>query len=225
MPPSEVFRKHDKNGSRDRRTSPSPYRHSRRDPSTERHVEFKNNHLVSAQSDYEYCLEGKIDGVPGTATALLDSGSNANVMSSRFFEKNVAPLHVLHSTGHQAVAFNGSSSSILGTYETELMFDKTTVPVSFEIVKDIKYDAMLGRDFLDKNVECVNTKNSAIKFNDGTVVSIVRKNIESAGGSSSAFGVKAVSINNLRAHHRGSWFRSRYRLLPTNWRNSNSYAY
>ena len=95
-------------------------------------------------------------------TALLDSGSNSNVMSSCFFEKNIAPLHVLHSAGRQAVSFNGSSSSILGTYETELTFDKTTVPVNFEVVKDIKYDAMFGRDFLDKNIEYLNTKNGAI---------------------------------------------------------------
>ena len=158
-------------------------------------------------------------------TALLDSGSNANVMSSQFFEKNVAPLHVLHGTGHQAVAFNGASSTILGTYETELTFDKTIVPVNFEVVKDIKYDAMLGRDFLDKNLEYINIKNAAIKFNDGSVVSIVRKNIEPSGRPSIAAGVKDVRINYLRVNPRRSWFRSRYRQLPTNWRDPESCAY
>ena len=102
LTPAEVFRKHegnDRQDSRERRSSVSPYRRSHRDSSSERHIEFSNNYLVTARSDDEYCLEKKIEGVPGTVTALLDSGSNANVMSSRFFEMNVAPLHFLHSTG------------------------------------------------------------------------------------------------------------------------------
>ena len=83
--PSEVFRKHERNDrhdSRERRSSVSPYRRSRRDSSSEHHVEFSNNHLVTARSDDEYCLERKIEGVPETVTALLDSESNANVMSA-----------------------------------------------------------------------------------------------------------------------------------------------
>ena len=64
--PAKVFRKHertDRHDSRERRSSLSPYRRSRRDSSSEHHVEFSNNHLVTARSDNEYCLEGKIEGV------------------------------------------------------------------------------------------------------------------------------------------------------------------
>ena len=118
----EVYRQH---GSRERRTSSSPYRRDRRDSSSGRRVDFANNHLESAQADDEYILEGKIDGVPGTITALLDSGSDVNVMSSHYFEKNIAPLHILHSTGQKAVSFNGSASAVLGEYKSEVIFDKT----------------------------------------------------------------------------------------------------
>ena len=227
MTPAEVFRKHERNDrqdSRERRSSVSPYRRSHRDSSSERHVEFSNNHLITTRSYDEYCLEGKIEGVRGIVTALLDSGSNANVISSRFFEKNVAPLHVLHSTEQRAVSYNGLSSPVLGSYQTEVIFDKTPVPVDFEVVKDIKYDAMLGRDVHDKNIKYINTKNGAIKFNDGSVVTILRKNVEPTGRQSSAANSEAVRFNTLRVHLQHHWFRSRYRVLPANWRKSQPYT-
>ena len=223
MTPSDVFRKHERNDcqdSRERRSSVSPYCRNRRDSSSKHHVKFSNNHLITARYDDEYCLEGKIEGVPGTVSAPLDSGSNANVMSSRLFERNVALLHVLHSTGQRAVSFNGLSTPVLGSYQTEVIFDKTAVPVDFEVVKDIKYDAMQGRDFLDKNIENINTKNGAIKFNDGSVVTILRKNVESTGRQYSAANSEAVRFNTLRVHSQHRWFRSRYRVLPANWQKS-----
>ena len=227
MTPSEVFRKHeriDRHDSRERRSSVSPYRRNHRDSSSKHHAKFSNNYLVTVRSDDVYCLEGKIEGVPGTVIALLDSGSNANVMSSRFFERNVAPLHVLHSTGQRAVSFNELSSPVLGSYQTEVIFDKTAVPVDLEVFKDIKYDAMLGRDFLDKNIEYINTKNGAIKFNDGSVVTILRKSVEPTGRQSSAVNSEAVRFNTLRVHLQHRWFRSRYRVLPANWRKSQPYT-
>ena len=131
-------------------------------------------------------------------------------MSSRFIERNVAPLHVLHSTGQRAVSFIGLSAPVLGSYQTEVIFDKTVVPVDFEVVKDIKYDAMLGRDFLDKNIKYINTRNGAIKFNDVSVVTILRKNVELTGRQSSAANSEAVRFNTLRLHLQHRWFRSRY---------------
>ena len=104
-------------------------------------------------------------------------------------------LHVLHSTGQRAVSYNGLSSPVLGSYQTEVIFDKTAVTVNFEVVKDIKYDAMLGRDFLDKNIEYINTKNIAFKFNDGSVVTILPKNVEPTGCQSSAANSEAVLFN------------------------------
>ena len=44
---------------------------------------------------------------------------------------------------------------------------------------------MLGRDFLDKNIEYINTKNGAMKFNDESIVTIVRKNVQPTGRQSS----------------------------------------
>ena len=121
-------------------------------------------------------------------------------MSSRFFERNVAPLHVLYSTEQQAVTFNVLSSPVLGSYQTEVIFDKTAVPVDFEVVKNIKYDAMLGREFLYKNIKYINTKNGAIKFNDGSVMTNLRKIVEPTGRQYSAANSEAVRFNTLLVH-------------------------
>ena len=149
MTPAEVFRKHERNDRHDSReccSSVSPYRRSRRDSSSERHFKFSNNHLVTARSDDEYCSEGKIEWVQGTVTALLDSGSNANEMSSHFLGRSVAPLHVLYSTGQRALYFNWLFSQLLGSYQTEVIFDKTAVPVNFKIVIILrKYVKPTGR--------------------------------------------------------------------------------
>ena len=163
--------------------------------------------------------------MPGTITALLDSGSNANVMSSQYFEKNIAPLHVLHSTGQKAVAFNGAASSILGEYKSEVIFNNTALPVDFQVVKDIKYDAMLGRQFLDQHVETINTRDGTVKLNDGTFIDIVRKNIEPACRPSHTINYGSLRINTLHVRPRRRWFRSRYRVYPADWRDPKTCAY
>jgi hypothetical protein len=156
--------------------------------------------------------------------AILDSGSNCNVMSRRFYTTNIGHLRQLRGKEESATSFNGMPSAVLGSFETDVSLDGTSVSVPFKVIDRIKYDAMLGLDFIEKNVESIDVKRRQLTLSCGTIVPFcARGSAPSEEVLSSAAEPLVVNTLQVRPHRR--WFRSRYRVYPTDWRDPKSCAY
>ena len=151
-------------------------------------------------------------------SAILDSGSNCNVMSRSFYTSNVGNVHLLREPEQSATSFNGVRSSIIGSLESDVSFVGTSVPVPFKVIDKIKYNAMLGLDFIEKNVESIDVKQRKLTLACGTVVPFRERDPASSKPSSNDF--EQVVVNTLRVSPQRRWLARRPRRLPSNWRDS-----
>ena len=129
-------------------------------------------------------------------SAIFDSGSNCNVMSRRYYTSNVGNVHLLREPEQSVTSFNGVRSSIIGLLETDVSFVGNSVPMPFKVIDRIKYDAMLGLDFIEKNVKSIDVKQRKLTLACGTVVPFREGDPAFSKASSNNF--EPVVVNTLR---------------------------
>ena len=70
-------------------------------------------------------------------------------MQASLYSQYFGNLKDLVNTGEVAVAFNGATSTIHGTFKSEVIFDAKAYSIQFKIVDGSHYEAIIGLDFLD----------------------------------------------------------------------------
>ena len=96
----------------------------------------------------EYFVNVKVNGVP--IRCLVDCGSATSSMQASLYSHRFGNIQELTNTGEVAVAFNGATSPIHGTFNSEAIFETKAYPIHFKIVDGSQYEAIIGLDFLDR---------------------------------------------------------------------------
>ena len=156
-------------------------------------------------------LEAKVGKDKTPICVILDSGSNCNVMSRRFYTTNMENLHLIRKADELATSFNGARSAVIGSVDTDISLVETSLPVSFKVIDGIKYDSILGLDFIKKNVESIDVKQHKLTLACGTVVPFCWRDVSSSG---SLLECRPNVVNTLRVRQQ-----LRPRRLPSNWRD------
>ena len=99
-------------------------------------------------------------------------------MQSRFFANNFGSRDELQHTGEVAVAFNGATSPIWGTFNTEATFQSTPFPIAFKVIEGSQYEAILGLDFLDKHAKSIEPLAGRILLINGETVEITKRSCD-----------------------------------------------
>lgn len=81
-------------------------------------------------------------------------------------------LQDLTNTGEVAVAFNGATSPIHGTFDTLTIFGKKCYTIQFKIVDGSQYEAIIGLDFLDRYSTSMDFQQGILKLDSDENVSI-----------------------------------------------------
>ena len=81
----------------------------------------------------EYFIDFHVGCV--TVRCLLYCGYANSSIQSRFYTKNFGNPKILKHTGEIAVAFNGATSPISGTFKTEAIFRSTPYPIAFKVIE------------------------------------------------------------------------------------------
>ena len=71
-------------------------------------------------------------------------------MQASLYSHHFGNLKNLTNTGEVAVAFNGATSTIHGTFRANVIFDAKAYLIQFKIVEGSQYEAIIGLDFLDR---------------------------------------------------------------------------
>ena len=117
-----------------------------------------------------------------------------------------------------ATSFNGACSAVIGSVETNMTFDETSLSVPFKVIDNINYDAMLGLDFIKKNVELINMKERKLSLSCGTVVSFRERDSSSLDGSFPRDSGSLV-VGALRVEKKRPSFACSSRRFPPSWRD------
>ena len=96
-------------------------------------------------------------------------------MQSRFFADNFGSRDELQHTGEVAVAFNGATSPIWGTFRTEATFQSTPFPIAFKVIEGSQYEAILGLDFIERHVRSIELLAGRIVLQNGETIKIVKR--------------------------------------------------
>ena len=97
---------------------------------------------------------------------LVDTGAGISVMDEDFLCKLYADqVPVLCRSGSSEVkTVSGQVLPILGTVKVSLGIAGGNYPCEFHVVKNLTYEAVLGRDFLRANEAVIDLKNSTLKL-------------------------------------------------------------
>ena len=92
------------------------------------------------------------------------------MLIQRFYIFNSKHFYLLCTNNKLATSFNWKRSSVIGSVKTEISFFKTSLFVPFKVIDNINYDAILGHDFIEKNVESINVKQRKLTLACGTEI-------------------------------------------------------
>lgn len=148
--------------------SPSPAK------SGSRSVHF--NPSKYADKLLEFYVRANIHNTP--VLCLLDSGSSASSMNSEFFQQQIGSLFELDGRPEVAIAFNGSTSRIIGTSTAKVSFERVVGPIEFKVIEDSQYKVILGADFIDRYVDSISYRTCLIQLIDNQSVKIEKKNLD-----------------------------------------------
>ena len=98
---------------------------------------------------------------------------NQDCYTSRF-----GNLESLEGTHELAIAFNGTSSRIHGTFNTTIIFNEHSYQISFKIVEDSNYDLILGTNVLNEFKAIINLKDCFLEIEGCWPISISKKEID-----------------------------------------------
>ena len=103
---------------------------------------------TNSSNDKLLILDMKILGKP--AKVLIDSGSQANVLSSKYIKRCRANLHLDQRQTIPLYSFNGGQSTGKKCPDIEFIFHPDIIDTNDTIVTDIQHDAILGMPWLSK---------------------------------------------------------------------------
>ena len=110
--------------------------------------------------------------------ALVDTGAAMSVIEEHFLKEiywgNLPPLHK-HSSG-DVKTVSGTPLPVSGRFTTTLEIANGVYSCIFLVVRDLTYDALVGRDFLRANGAVINLKDSTLQLEE----SIARPHSEEA---------------------------------------------
>ena len=149
-----------RDGQRRERSSSRDNRRNSPNPNSRNQHKFNSSHTPT--EFLEFYVDGEIDGhkVP----CFLDSGCAASSMSQDCYTSRFGNLESLEGTHELAIAFNGTSSRIHGTFNTTIIFNDHPYPISFKIVEDSNYDLILGTNFLNEFKAIINLKDCLLEI-------------------------------------------------------------
>ena len=175
----------------------------------------EQNRIPTANEIY---VEANVGQNKTSLCAILDTGSNCNVMNRRFYTTNIGNLPVLRRKDESVTSFNGACSVVIGSVETNMTFDGTSLSVPFKVIDNINYDAMLGLEFIKTNVEWINIKERKLTLSCGTEVSFREHDFYSLDGSFPLDSGSLV-VGALRVEKRRPSFARSSRRFPPSWRD------
>ena len=110
--------------------------------------------------------------------ALVDTGAAVSVIDENFlreiYQGHLPPLQK-HNSG-DVKTVSGASLPVSGRFTTTLEIANGQYSCTFLVVRDLTYDALLGRDFLRANGAVINLKHSTLQLEE----SIARPHSEGA---------------------------------------------
>ena len=100
--------------------------------------------------------------------ALVDTGAAVSVIDENFlkeiYQGHLPPLQK-HSSG-DVKTVRGAPLPVSGTFTTTLEIANGLYSSTFLVVRDLTYDALLGRDFLRANGAVINLKDSTLQLEE-----------------------------------------------------------
>ena len=85
-------------------------------------------------------------------------------MSEDCFTTRFGHLESLDVKPEQAIAFNGTTSRIYGTFNTFVVFNQKSYPISIKVVEASNYQFILGTDFLNKFKAIINLRDCLLEI-------------------------------------------------------------
>ena len=79
-------------------------------------------------------------------------------MSQDCFTTRFGHLESLDGKPKQEIAFNGTTCRIHGTFNTFVVFNQKSYPISIKVVEASNYQFILGTDFLNKFKAIINLR-------------------------------------------------------------------
>ena len=160
-------RRQDRSTSRDRRRD-SPY------PDSRDHHKFNLSH--TAEEFLEFYVDAEIEG--HNICCFLDSGCAASSMSQDCFTSRFGNLESLEGKPEQAIAFNGTTSLIHGTFNTSVLFNQKSYPIAIKVVEASNYEFILGTDFLNKFKAIINLRDCVLEIEGCSSIQIAKQEID-----------------------------------------------
>ena len=159
-------RRQDRSTSRDRRRD-SPY------PDSRDHHKFNPSH--TEEEFLEFYVDAEIEG--HNVRCFLDSGCAASSMSQDCYTSRFGHLESLEGKPEQAIAFNGTTSLIHGTFNTSVVFNQKSYPIAIKVVEASNYEFILGTDFLNKFKAIINLRDGILEIEGCAPILIAKQEI------------------------------------------------
>ena len=133
-----------------RKKSPAPFSRS--------HVE----HPINEEMICHLVINGT------SAQALVDSGSQTTIISNRFF-KSIQPKPDIETPPFSWVTgVGGNRTEVMGSFQATLEMGEFRTVFPMHILKNTRYDAIVGRDFMDEFVDSISVRQGImVLVNDG----------------------------------------------------------
>ena len=112
-------------------------------------------------------ISGNLDG--RSVDFLLDSGACISTVTEKLVKKlygNVYSTKVTDASVQSVKTINGSDVHLLGKIEENVELNGVLYPSQFHVMKNLSYEAILGRDFLCKYGAVLDLKNKYLTLGD-----------------------------------------------------------
>ena len=107
-------------------------------------------------------LSGQINNTP--CRTLIDTGSEITLISKKYFDTLSCPSEIRNPRCLNIKAVNGNTVKLLGEVDLPLTVENHTVFLTLQIIPDIDFDIVLGRDQMASTVASIDYQKSIITF-------------------------------------------------------------
>ena len=108
----------------------------------------------SVNFDKDMLIKTSLGGAQ--AEILIDTGSQVTIIGKTFWEKLSQKGQCYSAQYETIIGVGGNRFQVIGTTVLETIFDGREIPIEYHILAGTNFDAILGRDFLNKYVETMN---------------------------------------------------------------------
>ena len=149
---------------------------------------------VSMLVTHLLCIEGEVNGIP--VKFLVDSGASGN-----FISEHVVSEHDLRTVrSHEKMQVHLADGSMRASNRivqgAQVMYEEHAEFLDFHVMKLPKYDAILGKSWLDRWNPSIDWRASTISIQVGKKTVVLKSDYPTTEGAklSSIFGKRAVSL-------------------------------